>query len=52
MNILSGYASVVLVVAHRKESQATVDVIENAAFDPIYMRPLGFVGPYTATDTV
>lgn len=41
MNILSGYASVVLVVAHRKESQAEASIIENAAFDPLFQRPLG-----------
>ena len=41
MNILSGYASVVLVVAHRKESQGVASIIENAAFDPLFQRPLG-----------
>ncbi|MFC1868932.1 thiolase family protein [Thermodesulfobacteriota bacterium] len=41
LNILAGHANVVLVVAHRKESITTASIIENAAFDPIYQRPLG-----------
>jgi acetyl-CoA C-acetyltransferase len=41
VNILSGKHKVVLVVAHRKESETVKSVIENAAFDPIYLRPLG-----------
>ena len=40
--ILSGYHDVVLVVSHCKESQANKSIIENAAFDPIFMRLLGF----------
>jgi acetyl-CoA C-acetyltransferase len=39
--IVSGYHEVVLVVAHTKESQADKALIENAAFDPIFMRELG-----------
>lgn len=39
--ILSGHHSLVLVVAHTKESQAEKSVVENAAFDPILMRQLG-----------
>lgn len=41
VNILSGKHDIVLVVAHRKESETVRSVIENAAFDPIYLRPLG-----------
>lgn len=41
MSILSGKYDVVLVTAHRKESETTRSVIENAGFDPIYLRPLG-----------
>jgi acetyl-CoA C-acetyltransferase len=39
--VLSGYHEVVLVVAHMKESQAEKSLIENAAFDAIFMRELG-----------
>lgn len=39
--ILSGYHELVLVVAHTKESQAEKSLIENAAFDAIFMRELG-----------
>ena len=39
--ILSGHHDVVLVVAHMKESQGEKSLIENAAFDPALMRPLG-----------
>jgi acetyl-CoA C-acetyltransferase len=39
--VLSGYHDVVLVVAHMKESQAQKSLIENAAFDAIFMRELG-----------
>lgn len=39
--ILSGHHDVVLVVAHMKESQAEKSLIENAAFDAVYMRELG-----------
>lgn len=39
--ILSGHHDIVLVVAHTKESQAEKSLIENAAFDPIFMRQLG-----------
>jgi len=41
VNILSGKSDVVLVVAWRKESETVASIIENAAFDPIYLRPLG-----------
>ena len=41
INLLSGQHEIVLVVAHRKESEAVKSVIENAALDPIYLRPLG-----------
>lgn len=41
INILSGQHDVVLVVAHRKESETVGSIIENMALDPIYMRPLG-----------
>lgn len=41
INILSGQHDIVLVVAHRKESEPVKSIIENAAFDPIYLRPLG-----------
>jgi acetyl-CoA C-acetyltransferase len=40
--ILSGYHDIVLVVSHCKESQGERSIIENAAFDPIFMRLLGF----------
>ena len=39
--LLSGHQNIVLVVAHMKESQGVKSVIENAAFDPALMRPLG-----------
>jgi acetyl-CoA C-acetyltransferase len=39
--VLSGHHDVVLVVAHMKESQAEKSLIENAAFDAVYMRELG-----------
>jgi acetyl-CoA C-acetyltransferase len=39
--VLSGHHNIVLVVSHCKESQANRSLIENAAFDPILMRPLG-----------
>lgn len=40
--ILSGHYDVTLVVAHSKESQVqSRNLITNAAFDPIYQRPLG-----------
>ena len=42
IQILSGHSEVVLLVAHCKESQACRPVIENAAFDPIYQRIVGF----------
>ena len=42
MNILSGSHDIVLVVAHRKESETVRSLVENNAFDPIYLRPLGF----------
>jgi acetyl-CoA C-acetyltransferase len=41
ISILSGKHDVVLVAAHRKESETIGSVIENAGFDPIYLRPLG-----------
>ncbi len=39
--VLSGHHEIVLVVAHMKESQAEKSLIENAAFDAIFMRELG-----------
>jgi acetyl-CoA C-acetyltransferase len=39
--ILSGQHDIVLTVAHMKESQSDKNLIENAAFDPIFMRLLG-----------
>ncbi len=39
--VLSGYHEIVLVVAHMKESQAEKSLVENAAFDPVFMRELG-----------
>jgi len=40
--ILAGHYDITLVVAHSKESQAqSRNLITNAAFDPIYQRPLG-----------
>lgn len=41
IDIMSGHHDIVLVVAHRKESETVASVVENAAFDPIYMGPLG-----------
>lgn len=41
VSILSGKHNVVLVIAYRKESETVRSTIENAAFDPIYLRPLG-----------
>jgi acetyl-CoA C-acetyltransferase len=41
VSILSGKYDVVLAVAYRKESETVRSVVENAAFDPIYLRPLG-----------
>lgn len=39
--IMSGHQDIVLVVAHCKESQGERVMIENAAFDPVFMRGLG-----------
>jgi acetyl-CoA C-acetyltransferase len=39
--ILSGRQDIILVEAHTKESQAHKSLIENAAFDAIFMRQLG-----------
>jgi acetyl-CoA C-acetyltransferase len=39
--VLSGYHDVVLVISHMKESQAEKSLIENAAFDAVFMRQLG-----------
>jgi len=39
--ILSGHQDIVLVASHCKESQADKRGIENAAFDPIFLRVLG-----------
>jgi acetyl-CoA C-acetyltransferase len=39
--ILSGHQHIVLVEAHTKESQANKSLVENAAFDAIFMRQLG-----------
>jgi len=41
MRIVSGIDSLMLVVAHCKESQADAHTVENAAFDPYVQRPLG-----------
>ena len=41
MRIASGIDSLMLVVAHCKESQADAHTVENAAFDPYVQRPLG-----------
>ncbi len=41
VSILSGKHDVILVVAYRKESETQRSLIENAGFDPIYLRPLG-----------
>jgi acetyl-CoA C-acetyltransferase len=40
-HILSGHHDIALVVSHCKESQGERSIIENAAFDPIFMRLLG-----------
>jgi acetyl-CoA C-acetyltransferase len=42
MDILSGAHEIVLVVAHRKESETLRSVVENCGFDSIYLQPLGF----------
>ncbi|MBE0479503.1 MAG: thiolase family protein [Dehalococcoidia bacterium] len=39
--ILSGHQDIVLVVAHCKESQTDRSLVENAAFDPAFLRVLG-----------
>ena len=39
--ILGSHIEIVLVVAHMKESQADKSIVENAAFDPIFLRQLG-----------
>ena len=39
--ILSGHQDIVLVVSHTKESMADKRAVENAAFDPIFLRVLG-----------
>jgi len=39
--ILSGHQDIILVEAHTKESQGDKSLIENAAFDAIFMRQLG-----------
>lgn len=41
ISILSGKHDIILIVAYRKESETNKTVIENAGFDPIYLRPLG-----------
>src|SRR4030042_3639825 len=41
VSILSGKSDLVLVIGYRKESETVGSIIENAAFDPIYLRPLG-----------
>jgi acetyl-CoA C-acetyltransferase len=41
IEILSGHYDVILVVAHRKESQNARNIVENCGLDPIYLRPLG-----------
>ena len=40
--ILSGAHEIVLVISHCKESQSDRSIVENCAFDPIFLRPLGF----------
>jgi acetyl-CoA C-acetyltransferase len=42
MSILSGHDEVILITGQRKESETIRSTIENNAFDPIYLRPLGF----------
>jgi acetyl-CoA C-acetyltransferase len=39
--ILSGHHDIILIEAHTKESQAVKSLVENAAFDAIFMRQLG-----------
>ncbi len=39
--VLSGHVETVLVASHMKESQAEKPLVENASFDPIFMRQLG-----------
>jgi len=39
--LLSGHHNIVMVVTHCKESMADRGIVENIAFDPILMRPLG-----------
>ncbi len=39
--ILSGHHDIILVSTHCKESQGNKSIIENAAFDPIFLRLLG-----------
>jgi len=46
--ILSGHHDIVLLVSHCKESQGERSIIENAAFDPIFMRLLGLDFPAAA----
>lgn len=41
MRVLTGIDTLMLVVAHCKESQADAHTVENAAFDPYLQRPLG-----------
>lgn len=41
VSILSGKHDVIMVIAYRKESETSGAVVENAGFDPIYLRPLG-----------
>jgi len=41
ISILSGKHDIVLVAAHRKESETVGSIIENAGLDPFYLRPLG-----------
>ena len=42
IDILSGHYDIVLVVTMTKESETSRGVIENCAFDHIYLQPLGF----------
>jgi len=39
--ILSGHHDIILVATYCKESQANKSIVENAAFDPIFLRLLG-----------
>jgi acetyl-CoA C-acetyltransferase len=41
MRLLSGDYDTCLVAAHAKTSEGDQNLIENAAFDPLYLRPLG-----------